>query len=113
MEQSPKQHLSNAIDHGQEYLETQKEIARLVIAKHSGAVAGYLVALLFITLFVMVFYILGNIAIVFFINKQIHDFGYSFLVVAGANMVLALLLMAMRKTIVKPVQNSIIKLITE
>lgn len=113
MEQSPKQHFSSAVDHAQEYVEIQKEIIKLHLAKHGGSVAGYLAALSLIMLLFMVFYVLGNVAVVFCINKQLNDFSHSFLIVALANMVLAFLLIAMRKVIIKPIQNKIIKLITE
>lgn len=113
MEQSPKQHFSSAVDHAQEYVETQKEIIKLHFAKHSGSVAGYMAALLLIVLFFMVFYVLGNVALAFCINKQLNDLAWSFLIVAIINMLLAVLLVLMRKTIIKPIQNKIIKLITE
>lgn len=113
MEQSPKQHFSSAVDHAQEYIETQKEIVKLLFAKHSGSVTGYMAALILIILFFMVFYLLGNVALVFCINKQLNDLSYSFLIIALVNMVLAFLLILMRKIIIRPVQNKIIKLITE
>lgn len=114
MEQHPKEAFNKAIDHVEEYIETQKEIVTLKAAKHAGAVTGHVTALAIVLLFMFVFYLLFNLALVFKINTGQDNLFNSFLLVAAGNLFLAIVLFALRKSVViKPVQNFIIKLITE
>lgn len=114
MEENPKEAFNQAVDHVLEYVETQKQIVSLQAAKHAGAVTGNAAAALLITFFIFIFYLLLNVAIVFLLDTRFNDLFKSFMVVSGVNLLLAVLAVLLRKTaIVRPVQNFIIRTITE
>lgn len=114
MEENPKEAFNQTVDHVLEYVETQKQIVSLQATKHAGVITGNAAAVLLVTFFVFVCYLLFNVAIVFLINNRLNDLFMSFILVSAGNLLLALLVIMLRNTIiVKPVQNFIIRTITE
>jgi hypothetical protein len=114
MEENPKEAFNQTVDHVLEYVETQKQIVSLQATRHAGVVTGNAAAVLLVTFFLFMSYLLLNLAIVFLVNNRFNDLFASFMLVSGVNLLLALLAIVLRKTIiVRPVQNLIIRTITE
>jgi hypothetical protein len=113
MEQSPREHFSNAVDHAQEYLENQVEIIRLETAKHGSKLGAYLTAVIFACFFFSVFYLMANVALAFCINSRVQNLLWSFLIVAAGNLLLGLIIILFKRAVIRPVQNILIRLITD
>lgn len=113
MAQSPGQHLNDAVNHAQEYVENQLEIIKLETARHSSKVLAYIAAFIAAGIFFSVFYLMANVALAFYIHTRVESLLLSFLAVALANLLLGLGIMLFRQAIIRPVQNLVIRLITE
>ena len=113
-EENPKQVFSDAYEHLQEYLETEKEIIRLQVVKHSSKTIGYMVAIFALFMLGFVFYLLMNVSIAIWLAQYFDSYFYGFLYVALANGFILLLFAIFKDSlIVRPVQNLLIRLITE
>lgn len=114
MEQEPKEVFREVVDHFEEYVETQKEIIRLQTVKHGSAAVGNIAAILLLALFLLVSYIFLNVGIAAYLSRYTGSLTTSFLYVGGVNLVVALLVALMRNSlVVRPVQNILIRLITQ
>lgn len=112
MEQSPREHLGNAVDHAQEYLENQFAIVKLETAKQTSKVGAYLAAVILAGIFFVAFYFLANIALALFIYSKGSGLAWSFIIVAAANLLLGLIILVFKGALIRPVQNLLIRLIT-
>ncbi|MFN7312341.1 MAG: hypothetical protein ACK5UI_02565 [Bacteroidota bacterium] len=113
-EENPKQVFSDAYEHLQEYLETEKEIIRLQVVKHSSKTIGYMVAIFALFMLGFVFYLLMNVSVAIWLAQYFDSYFYGFLYVALANGFILLLFAIFKDSlIVRPVQNLLIRLITE
>lgn len=113
-EENPKQVFSDAYEHLQEYLETEKEIIRLQVVKHSSKTIGYMVAIFALFMLGFVFYLLMNVSVAILLAQYFDSYFYGFLYVALANGFILLLFAIFKDSlIVRPVQNLLIRLITE
>lgn len=114
MEQEPKEIFQGVVDHLEEYVETQKEIIRLQTVKHGSAAVGNIAAVLLLALFLLVAYIFLNVGLAAFLSRYTGSLSTSFLYVGGANFFVAIMVALLRNTlVVRPVQNLLIKLITQ
>ena len=113
-EENPKQVFTDAYEHLHEYLETEKEIIRLQVVKHSSKTIGYMVAIFALFMLGFVFYLLINVSAAIWLAQYFENYFYGFLYVALANGFLLLMLAIFKDSLmVRPVQNLLIRLITE
>jgi len=112
--QNLKEDAKDILNHSQDYLETLYKLNVVRATKKASNIASGLVnsvLLFFISLCVLLFL---SIAAAWWIGQEINNPALGFLSVAGFYMLLAIILIALRKNVISPfIKNSLIKKIYE
>lgn len=112
--QNIKEDAKDIINHSQDYLETFYKLSIVRATKKASNIASGLVnsvLLFFIVLCVLLFL---SIAAAWWIGQELDDPALGFLSVAGFYVLLAIILLALRKSVISPfIKNSLIRKIYE
>ena len=112
--QNLKEDAKDILNHSQDYLETLYKLNVVRATKKASNIASGLVnsvLLFFISLCVLLFL---SIAAAWWIGQAVNNPALGFLSVAGFYMLLAVILIALRKNVISPfIKNSLIKKIYE
>lgn len=112
--QNIKEDAKDIINHSQDYLETFYKLSIVRATKKASNIASGLVnsvLLFFIVLCILLFL---SIAAAWWIGQELNNPALGFLSVAGFYVLLAIILLALRKSVISPfIKNSLIKKIYE
>ncbi len=112
--QNIKEDAKDIINHSQDYLETFYKLSIVRATKKASNIASGLVnsvLLFFIVLCILLFL---SIAAAWWIGQELNNPALGFLSVAGVYVLLAIILLALRKSVISPfIKNSLIKKIYE
>ena len=112
--QNIKEDAKDILNHSQDYLETLYKLSVVRATKKASNIASGLVnslLLFFISLCILLFL---SIAAAWWIGQELNNPSLGFLSVAGFYILLAIVLIALRKNVISPIiKNSLIKKIYE
>ena len=112
--QNIKEDAKDIINHSQDYLETFYKLSIVRATKKASNIASGVVnsvLLFFISLCILLFL---SIAAAWWIGQELNNPALGFLSIAGFYILLAIILLALRKSVISPfIKNSLIKKIYE
>jgi len=104
-----KEIIEDLFEKAEEYVKTNIQLAKLKATDKVAEIVGSLVTQIAIVVLAFFFLLMVNIGIAFWLGTVLGQTYYGFLIVAGFYALLAILVYAFRKTIIKtPISNSII-----
>jgi hypothetical protein len=101
-------------EHLKDYINNRIDYLRLTIVENIANAVPVLILAVILTLLFIVFWIFGNIAAVIAIGKMIDSMALGFLIVAGCNLLIGIILLALYKQLLAdPIGNMIVKNLTD
>jgi hypothetical protein len=104
-----KEIIEDLFEKAEEYVKTNIQLAKLKATDKVAEIVGSLVTQIAIVVLAFFFLLMVNIGIAFWLGSVLGQTYYGFLIVAGFYALLAIIVYAFRKSIIKtPISNSII-----
>lgn len=104
-----KELIEDLFEKAEEYVKTNVQLAKLKATDKMADIVGSLIAKTALIILVFFFLMMINIGIAFWLGSVMGQTHYGFMVVAGFYLILAILVIAFQKTLIKePISNSII-----
>ena len=101
--------VEHLVDHVRDYMQVRADEVRLGVAERASGVIASLVAGAFVTLILVIGYIFISVAAALLLGRVLSDLVVGFLIVAGFQLVLGLLVWSLRQRLIGiPVMNAIL-----